>query len=125
MGDTFSLSLLMLLLAFITCAVVGGMTLVSSGERQRIAEKVTEKTMALSKEIARRQAFQATLVESEQKYRNLFDKAPVGHVLKRLDDGQFVAINPAFQAITGYSLDELNQLDPWDLTPKRYQLSET
>ena len=43
MGDTFSLSLLMLLLAFITCAVVGGMTLVSSGERQRIAEKVTEK----------------------------------------------------------------------------------
>lgn len=125
MGDTFSLSLLMLLLAFITCAVVGGMTLVSSGERQRIAEKVTEKTMALSKEIARRQAFQATLVESEQKYRNLFDKAPVGHVLKRLEDGQFVAINPAFQAITGYSLDELNQLDPWDLTPKRYQLSET
>jgi diguanylate cyclase (GGDEF)-like protein/PAS domain S-box-containing protein len=125
MGDTFSLSLLMLLLAFITCAVVGGMTLVSSGGRQRIAAKVTEKTMALSKEIARRQAFQATLVESEQRYRNLFDKAPVGHVLKRLDDGQFVAINPAFQAITGYSLDELNQLYPWDLTPKRYQLSET
>jgi len=125
MGDTFSLSLLMLLLAFITCAVVGGMTLVSSGERQRIAEKVTEKTMALSKEIARRQAFQATLVQSEQRYRNLFDKAPVGHVLKRLDDGQFVAINPAFEAMTGYSLDELNQLDPWDLTPKRYQLSET
>ncbi|MGI2091123.1 EAL domain-containing protein [Shewanella oncorhynchi] len=121
MGDTFSLSLL----AFITCAVVGGMTLVSSGERQRIAEKVTEKTMALSKEIARRQAFQATLVESEQRYRNLFDKAPVGHVLKRLDDGQFVAINPAFEAMTGYSLDELNQLDPWDLTPKRYQISET
>ncbi|MDT3334682.1 EAL domain-containing protein [Shewanella sp. SP1S1-7] len=125
MGDTFSLSLLMLLLAFITCAVVGGMTLVSSGERQRIAEKVTEKTMALSKEIARRQAFQATLVQSEQRYRNLFDKAPVGHVLKRLDDGQFVAINPAFEAMTGYSLAELNQLDPWDLTPKRYQLSET
>lgn len=125
MGDTFSLSLLILLLAFITCAVVGGMTLVSSGERQRIAEKVTEKTMALSKEIARRQAFQATLVQSEQRYRNLFDKAPVGHVLKRLDDGQFVAINPAFEAMTGYSLAELNQLDPWDLTPKRYQLSET
>ncbi|MCS6152605.1 EAL domain-containing protein [Shewanella baltica] len=125
MGDTFSLSLLMLLLAFITCAVVGGMTLVSSGERQRIAEKVTEKTMALSKEIARRQAFQATLVESEQRYRNLFDKAPVGHVLKRLDDSQFVAINPAFEAITGYTLAELNELDPWELTPKRYQLSET
>ncbi|MBU1392187.1 MAG: EAL domain-containing protein [Gammaproteobacteria bacterium] len=125
MGDTFSLSLLMLLLAFITCAVVGGMTLVSSGERQRIAAKVTEKTMALSKEIARRQAFQATLVESEQRYRNLFDKAPVGHVLKRLDDSQFVAINPAFEAITGYTLAELNELDPWELTPKRYQLSET
>ena len=78
--------------------------------------------MALSKEIARRQAFQATLVKSEQRYRNLFDKAPVGRVLKRLDDGRFVAINPAFEAMTGYSLDELNQLDPWDLTPKRYQI---
>ncbi|WP_198781519.1 EAL domain-containing protein [Shewanella putrefaciens] len=124
MGDTFSLSLLMLLLAFITCAVVGGMTLVSSGERHRIAEKVTEKTMALSKEIARSQAFQATLSESEQKYRSLFDKAPVGHVLKRLEDGQFVAVNPAFVDITGYTLEELNRLEPWELTPIRYQSSE-
>lgn len=124
MGDTFSLSLLMLLLAFTTCAVIGGLTLVYSGEHHRIAEKVQEKTMALSKEIARSQAFQATLVESEQRYRNLFDKAPVGHVLKQVDNGRFVAINQAFTDITGYSLDELNQLDPWELTPKRYQLSE-
>ncbi|PIW63035.1 EAL domain-containing protein [Shewanella sp. CG12_big_fil_rev_8_21_14_0_65_47_15] len=124
MGDTFSLSLLMLLLAFITCAVVGGMTLISSGERHRIAEKVTEKTMALSKEIARSEAFQVTLSESEQRYRNLFDKAPVGHVLKRLGDGQFVAINQAFVDITGYTLEELNRLEPWELTPSRYQSSE-
>ncbi len=125
MGDTFSLSLLMLLLAFITCAVVGGMTLVSSGERHRIAEKVAEKTMALSKEIARSQTFQATLIESEQRYRTLFDKAPVGHALKRLEDGQFVAINQAFMDITGYTLEELQILDPWELTPIRYRVSET
>nr|WP_115406699.1 EAL domain-containing protein [Shewanella morhuae] len=124
MGDDFSLPILMLLLAFIACAVVGGMTLVSSGERQRIADTVTEKTMALSKEIARSQAFQSTLVESEQRYRSLFDKAPVGHALKRVDDGQFVAINQAFSDITGYTLAELNQLEPWALTPLRYQLSE-
>ncbi|MCH1923033.1 hypothetical protein L9G15_26840, partial [Shewanella sp. A3A] len=42
MGDTLSLPLFMLLLAFITCAVIGGMTLISSGERHRIAEKVSE-----------------------------------------------------------------------------------
>ncbi|UXM82634.1 CHASE domain-containing protein [Shewanella seohaensis] len=125
MGETFSLSLLMLLLAFITCAVVGGMTLVSSGERHRIAEKVAEKTMALSKEIARSQTFQATLIESEQRYRTLFDKAPVGHALKRLEDGQFVAINQAFMDITGYTLEELQTLDPWELTPIRYRVSET
>lgn len=124
MGETFSLSLLLLLLAFITCAVVSGMTLISSGERYRIADKVAEKTMALSKEIARNQAFQATLVESEEKYRNLFDKAPVGHVLKRLEDGQFVAINQAFSEITGYTLEELQALEPWDLTPIRYRASE-
>ncbi|QYJ80699.1 EAL domain-containing protein [Shewanella acanthi] len=124
MGDTLSLPLFMLLLAFITCAVIGGMTLISTGERHRIAEKVSEKTMALSKEIARNQAFQATLVESEQKYRDLFDKAPVGHVLKRLDDGSYVAINQAFSDITGYTLEELQALDPWDLTPLRYQRIE-
>ena len=123
-GDSLSLPILMLFLAFIACAVVGGMTLVSSGERQRIADTVTEKTMALSKEIARSQAFQSTLVESEQRYRSLFDKAPVGHALKRVDDGQFVAINQAFADITGYTLAELNQLEPWELTPLRYQLSE-
>lgn len=124
MGEVFSLSLLMLSLAFVACAVVGGMTLVSSGERHRIAEKVTEKTMALSKEIARNKAFHNTLIESEQKYRTLFDKAPVGHALKHLETGEFISINQAFAKITGYSLEELNQLDPWDLTPIRYQESE-
>ena len=124
MGESYSLSLLLLFLAFITCAVVGGMTLISSGEHYRIADKVAEKTMALSKEIARNQAFQATLVESEEKYRNLFDKAPVGHVLKRLDDGQFVAINQAFADITGYTLAELKALNPWELTPIRYRVPE-
>lgn len=124
MGNVFSLSLLMLSLALVACAVVGGMTLVSSGERHRIAEKVTEKTMALSKEIARNKAFHNTLIESEQKYRTLFDKAPVGHVLQHLETGEFISINPAFANITGYSLEELNQLDPWDLTPIRYQESE-
>lgn len=124
MGESYSLSLLLLLLAFITCAVVSGVTLISSGERHRIEDKVAEKTMALSKEIARNQAFQATLVESEEKYRNLFDKAPVGHVLKRLEDGHFVAINQAFTEITGYTLEELRALDPWELTPIRYQVTE-
>ncbi len=124
MGDSFNQSLLMLLLAFITSAVVGGITLISTGERHQIALKVTEKTMALSQEIARNQAVQVILAESEQRYRNLFDKAPVGHVLKRLEDKYFVAVNQAFSDITGYTLAELRALAPGELTPARYRAME-
>jgi diguanylate cyclase (GGDEF)-like protein/PAS domain S-box-containing protein len=66
------------------------------------------------------EAARAALEENEQRFRSLFDEAPVGHALNRRSDGHFLAINSAFAEITGYTREELNRLSYWDLTPERY-----
>ncbi|YAF97274.1 MAG: PAS domain S-box protein [Nodularia sp. CChRGM 3473] len=55
------------------------------------------------------------LRESEAKFRAMFDQAPVGITLVALD-GQFLQVNPAFCEITGYSYDELIQLNYQEIT---------
>jgi len=57
------------------------------------------------------------LKDNEQRFRTLFEEAPVGHVLTRYSDGRFLASNQAFCDLTGYSKDELDHLSSWDLTP--------
>ncbi|WP_017302932.1 PAS domain-containing protein [Spirulina subsalsa] len=57
--------------------------------------------------------------ENEAKLRSLFELSPVGIVLNNMQ-GQFIEANPAITEITGYTLEELNQLSYWDLTPAEY-----
>jgi PAS domain S-box-containing protein len=57
----------------------------------------------------------AELQVSENRWRNLFEIVPVGVVLIG-SDGRFVAANPAFQTMTGYSDAELRSLSPIDIT---------
>ncbi len=77
----------------------------------------------LSQEISLRQSIEEDLKASSknnERYRVLFYESPVGHALNRLDDGHFLSVNEAFASITGYSLNELNQLSYWDLTPESF-----
>jgi PAS domain S-box-containing protein len=55
------------------------------------------------------------LRSSEERWRNLFENAPVGIALTGLNR-DFVATNPAFQQMTGYSEAELQGLSPADIT---------
>ncbi len=57
-------------------------------------------------------------------YKALFDDASVGLAVNKTESGKFVFVNKAFAKITGYSLEELNTLSFWDLTPKQYELQE-
>ena len=57
--------------------------------------------------------------ESEAKLRSLFELSPLGIVLNDMQ-GQFIEANPAITEITGYRLEELNQLSYWDLTQAEY-----
>ncbi|MEH2326696.1 MAG: PAS domain S-box protein [Nostoc sp.] len=58
---------------------------------------------------------EGALRESEERFRTMFNQAAVGITLVALD-GQFLQINPALCEITGYSHEELIQLNFQSLT---------
>lgn len=49
--------------------------------------------------------------------------SPLG-IAQNAMDGRFIETNKAFLDIVGYSLDELNTMSYWKLTPPEYQLQE-
>ena len=55
------------------------------------------------------------LIVNEERWRKLFEKVPVGVVLTNSFQ-RYVAANPAFQRMTGYSEAELRRLSPADIT---------
>jgi PAS domain S-box-containing protein len=55
------------------------------------------------------------LTTSEERWRNLFESVPVGVNMVGLHQ-RYVAANPAFQRMTGYSEAELRSLTPVDIT---------
>jgi PAS domain S-box-containing protein len=55
------------------------------------------------------------LMMSEERWRKLFESVPVGVALTG-PRGRYVAVNPAFQRMTGYSEAELRRLSPADIT---------
>ncbi len=57
------------------------------------------------------------LTMSEERWRNLFESVPVGVNLAG-PDRRYVAANPAFQRMMGYTEEELRELTPVDITHK-------
>jgi PAS domain S-box-containing protein len=57
----------------------------------------------------------AELQVSEDRWRNLFENVPIGVTLTG-PHGRYVAVNQAFQRMTGYSEAELRNLSPVDIT---------
>lgn len=77
----------------------------------------------LTREVVLRKAADKQLraiIDNNERYRVLFYESPVGHALNLLSSGVFISVNQSFEKITGYTLDELNQLSYWDLTPESY-----
>lgn len=70
------------------------------------------------------------LVLSRKKYAqlstklgNLYELSPLGIALTDMQ-GKYVEFNNAFRKICGYTREELNQLDYWELTPREYSEME-
>jgi PAS domain S-box-containing protein len=57
----------------------------------------------------------AQLTESEERFRRMFEDAPIGMSLMALD-GRFVRVNQALCEMTGYTAEELTQLTFRDVT---------
>ncbi|MEZ5447271.1 MAG: EAL domain-containing protein [Gammaproteobacteria bacterium] len=74
-------------------------------------------------DITERMQSEQILRMSEEKLRALFEMSPLG-IARNAMDGTFIEANAAFLKIVGYSLEELNRLTYWDLTPKEYAQME-
>lgn len=70
---------------------------------------------ALITENRDRQTAEAALRTSEERWRNLFEKAPVGIALTG-SDRRYAEVNPAFQRMVGYSETELRRMVPAEIT---------
>lgn len=67
---------------------------------------------------------QTLLKQSEQKLSALYQLSPLPILLNRFSDGTFIEANPAITQLTGYSIDEIQRLSYWDLTPESYAEAE-
>ncbi|HEY3325821.1 MAG TPA: EAL domain-containing protein [Novimethylophilus sp.] len=63
------------------------------------------------------------LSSSEEKLRTLFELSPLGMTRNSMD-GRYMEANRALLGMVGYSLEELNRMSYWDLTPEEYAEQE-
>ena len=68
--------------------------------------------------------FELAYLEEKQKFEKFVNLAPIGIAINSIEDGSFEFANKSFSDITGYSINELNQMDYWQLTPKEYEEQE-
>lgn len=66
----------------------------------------------------------AILKQEKKKFEEFVNLAPIGIAINRMDDGSFLYVNSEFSRFTGYSVDELNAMDYWQLTPRKYEQQE-
>lgn len=74
--------------------------------------------------LRRAQEADATLRESEERFRMLFALAPVGIALNRMSDGRFLIGSKALFEMAGYTEAEFASLTYWDITPRDYDEDE-
>ena len=72
---------------------------------------------------AERTRVESALRQNEEKLRGLYEISPLGFALTDMQ-GRYIEFNQAFQNICGYSSEELQSLDYWKLTPKKYEADE-
>ena len=69
----------------------------------------------ITRDLTERRRAEEALRASEVRWRTMFEKFPVGIVLRDADQ-RYMAANPAFQQMVGYSEQELTRLNPLDIT---------
>ena len=83
------------------------------------------RVLVTSHDITQRYLSQATLQESEEKFRAIFDNAPIGMVILDEKDGRILDANPASLHMHGYDRDGYLSLKPWEvvegITPQNFE----
>ena len=68
-----------------------------------------------SRDLTERKRFEESLATSEERFRRVFENAPIGIAMAGADH-RFTEANPAFCLMTGYSEEELRELSIEDIT---------
>ncbi len=68
---------------------------------------------SLTEDITERKRAEEKLRDSEELFRSIFENAPVGISLYKVDGSQYLT-NSALQKMVGYTYEDLSSLDKWD-----------
>ncbi len=77
----------------------------------------TPHILSITRDITERKLLESTLVESEKKYRKLFERSNDAIFIIDKKTGKYLDANKSAERITGYSLNELKKLATSDITP--------
>lgn len=94
------------LVGLLATAMVGALLLLMSGRTQHVEALVKERTTALEREIANRTQGERALSQSEQRFRSIFENAPIGIAFTDLNGG-FQEVNAHFCQLVGYPAEVL------------------
>jgi PAS domain S-box-containing protein len=86
--------------------------------------KIKRLESQLKDAVSEKNRYELAYQEEKEKFGQFVNLAPVGIAINRMDDGSFDYVNNEFSRFTGYEVDELNQMDYWQLTPKFYEEQE-
>ena len=110
-GNAWLFSILGLLSATMLCALL----LTVTGRTRRIEDAVDERTADLQREAAERRHAELALRASEERFRNIFDHAPIGIVYADLQ-GRMRDANPRLREMIGYAGQALSERSLAELT---------
>ncbi len=90
----------------LSTAMLAALLLTVTGRTRRIEHAVTQRTAELQREMTERARADQALRDSEQRFRNILDHAPIGIVYADLA-GRVREANPKFRDMVGYRADAL------------------
>ena len=94
------------LVGLLATAMVGALLLMMSGRTQHVEALVKERTAELEREITNRALGERALSQSEQRFRSIFETAPIGIAFTDLNGG-FQEVNAHFCKMVGYPAETL------------------
>ena len=103
------------LVGLLATALVGALLLLMSGRTQHVEALVKERTAALEREVASRAQGERALSQSEQRFRSIFETAPIGIAFTDLNGG-FQEVNAQFCKLVGYPAEALLTQRSLDVT---------
>jgi PAS domain S-box-containing protein len=99
----------------LSAAMLAALLLTVTGRTRRIEAAVDARTQDLQREVVERQRADSALRDSEQRFRNIFDQAPIGIIYTDLA-GRVRDANPKLREMISYSADALAQHTLGELT---------